>query len=134
MPNLPRVVVHDKASYMVTSAHERLQFAFAAALAEAGFKSWTGEGGDSTKWLVKKLGDLYLHETVIAHMRRLLGTDFAARKLFETPAQFRARMQCVEDHMNSDAFARGGGLLVLAKDLWARCEDIIKRKGGRIPK
>ena len=57
-PDLPRVVVHDKASYMVTAQHARLHITFAATLAEGGFTSWAGEGVDSTKWLVKKLGDL----------------------------------------------------------------------------
>ena len=63
-----------------------------------------------------------------------LDTDFASGKIFETPSQFRVRMQKVEDHMNSAAFTRGGGLLSLAKQLRSRCKHIVKRKGGRIPK
>ena len=39
---LLRVVVHDKASYMVTAAHERLHVTFAAGLTEGGFRSWVG--------------------------------------------------------------------------------------------
>lgn len=131
--DLPRVLVHDKASYMVTAYHERLHVTFAAALHEAGFRSWVG---DSTEWLVKKFGDMYLHETVIAHIRRLLDNDFAANKLFETPNQFRVRMKKVEDHLNSDAFASPGGMGLegLARELRARCEDMILRKGERLPK
>ena len=100
---------------MVTAQHERLHITFAAALAEGGFTSWAGEGVDSTKWLVKKLGDLYLHETVIAHIRRLHDTDFASGKIFETPSQFRVRMQKVEDHMNSAAFTRGWRVAFLSQ-------------------
>ena len=79
---------------------------------------------------------MYLHETVIAHIRRLLDTDFASNKLCETPAQFRVRMQKVENYMNSDAFASPGGtgLLGLAKELRPRCEELIRRKGERLPK
>ena len=69
------------------------------------------------------------HETLIAHIRRLLDTDFASNKLFETPSQFRARVQRVEDHLNSDASASsdGRGLEGLAKDLRWRCEEVIRR-------
>ena len=73
---------------------------------------------------------------MISHMRRLLDTEFAANKIFETPAQFRVRMQKVEDHLNSDEFARedGRGLLGLAKDLRSRCEEVVRRGGERLPK
>ena len=91
--DLPRTVVHDKASYMVTSSHERLHVTFASALSQAGFRSWIGEPHDTTKWLVKKFGDVYLHETVIAHIRRLLATDFVCKRLAETPAQIKVRMK-----------------------------------------
>ena len=77
-----------------------------------------------------------MHETVIAHIRRLLDGDFAHHKLHETPAHFIQRMQQVEDHMNSAAFAAcgGGGLQGLAKELRIRCEEVIRRKGERLPK
>ena len=135
--NLPRTVVHDKASYMNTYIHERLNVKFAAALDEAGFVSWVGGNHASTAWLVAKWGDVYLHETVISHVRRLLGTDFSCDRLGETPSQFVKRMKKVERYMNSDAFAAsngGRGLAGLAKDLPARCKQVIKRKGQRIPK
>ncbi len=49
------------------------------------------------------------------------------------PAQ---RMQQVEDHTNSSAFAAcgGGGLEGLAKELRSRCEEVMRRKGERLPK
>ena len=135
--NIPRKVVHDKASYMVTAAHDRLNAAFAGALEEAGFTSWVGtDNHASTKWLVKRWGDVYLHETVIAHIRRLSEEDFACRRLYETPSQFRQRLQKVEDLMNSADFAAAGGrgLPGLAKELRSRCLQVIKLKGERIPK
>ncbi len=51
-------------------------------------------------------------------------------------AHFKARMQRVEDHMNSDAFAApdGTGLLGLAKELKSRCEEVVKSGGRCIPK
>ena len=115
---------------------ERLHVSFAGALHDAGFKSWTGDGTDSIEWLVKLFGDVYLHETVISHIRRLLDTDFAATKLCETPKQFKARMKKVEDFMNSDDFQApwGTGLLGLAKELLPRCREVVKLKGERIPK
>jgi hypothetical protein len=134
---LPRTIVHDKASYMVTSRYDRVQVVFAQALEEAGFKSWLGDMACNTNWLVKKLGDLYLHETAISHIRRLLGDDFACTHLGETPSHFRGRMDKVENHMNSIAFARaggGGGLEKLAKELRPRCQELIRLKGERLPK
>ena len=130
-------MVHDNASYMVTNQHERLHVTFAQALVAAGFRSWIGGIHDSTKWLVKKFGDVYLHETVVAHIRRLLATDFNSTKLEETPAQFKRRMKRVEDHMNSKDFAaanRGRGLRGLAKELLDRCDRVIALEGERIPK
>jgi hypothetical protein len=134
--DIPRVVVHDKAPYMVTAMHERLQVGFAGALQDAGFRSWAGDITSSTKWMVRKFGDVYLHETLISHIRRLLNTNFAATRLDETPVQFRARMQKVEDYLNSAAFAQpgGSGLDGLARELRERCEEVIKRKGERLPK
>ena len=134
--DVANVVIHDKAPYMVTAMHERLQVGFAAALQDAGFHSWVGDITSSTKWMVRKFGDVYVHETLISHIRRLLNTEFASTKLCESPAHFRMRMQKVEDHLNSPSFAQqgGSGLLGLAKELRDRCEAVIEREGERLPK
>ena len=73
--SLPRTVVHDKASYMVTHVRDRLNAHFAQALDDGGFTSWIGGNHETTAWLVPKWGDVYLHETVISHIRRLLDTS-----------------------------------------------------------
>ena len=135
--NLPRQVIHDKASYMVTTCHERLHVTFAAALQDARMQSWVGGAHDPTDWLAKKFGDVYLHETVVSHIRRLLDHEFPCSRLGETPAQFKQRMQKVEDFMNSDAFAAddgGRGLRGLATEMLERCKEVVKRQGERIPK
>ena len=82
------------------------------------------------------MGDVYPHETVIAHIRRLLHAEFVHRGLHETPAHFKRRMQDVEDYMNTNAFAGPGGtgLLGLAKEMRSRYEEVIRRNGLRIPK
>ena len=103
----------------------------------AGFRSWVGgEGSDSTEWLVKKWGDVYPHETLISHIRRLLNTDFLCNRLCETPTQFTERMMQVQNHLNSADFAhnKGAGLEALAKELRPRCLDVVNRRGERIPK
>ena len=41
-PNLPRVVAHDEASYMVNSTTQQLNPVLGGGLAEAGLRSWTG--------------------------------------------------------------------------------------------
>ena len=134
--DLPRTVVHDKASYFVPPAHNRLQKDLAQTLHRTGFRSWVGEIGDSAGWMVKKFGDVYLHETVIAHIRRLLDGQFAHSQLHECPEHFTQRMQKVEDYMNSSSFSAcgGRGLMGLAKDLRTRCEEVRRRQGERIPK
>ena len=136
-PTLPRTVVHDKASYFVTAAHDRLNATFAEALSHAGLTSWVGSNAGTTKWLAKKFGDVYLHETAISHIRRLLDDDFASKRLGETAVQFMARMRKVQNHMNSAAFARadsGRGLAGLAVELRQRCEALVALKGERLPK
>ena len=54
----------------------------------------------------------------------------------ETRAQVKARMQKVEDHVNSDQLKQpnGRGLEGLAKELRWRCEEVVRRRGERIPK
>ena len=45
-------------------------------------------------------------------------------------------MNKVQDYMNSEEFARepdGRGLPGLAKDLRARCEQLLDKKGERLP-
>ena len=86
-------------------------------------------------WMVRKFGAVYLHETVIAHVRELLDGRFAHSQLHETPGHFTQRMQKVEDYMNSSSFTAcgGRGLTGLAKDLRTRCEEARRRQGERIP-
>ena len=134
--SIPRVLVHDKASYMANTATQQLNQVFGGALSEAGFRSWTGPQGASTQWLASHLGDAYLHETAISHIRRLLREKFVCLRVGETFPQFRQRMKKVQDYMNSEEFARepdGRGLAGLAKDLRARCEQLLDKKGERLP-
>ena len=134
--SVPRAVVHGKASYMVNSAGELLHPVFCAALKEAGMTSWTGPPGSSTAWLCGKFSDVYLHETAISHIRRLLADRFVCDRVDETFSQFRTRMRKVEDFMNSEDFHAdhgGAGLPGLAKDLLSRCR-IVAVDGHRLPK
>ena len=121
---------------MIPPMHNRLQTDFAEALRQGGFRSWVGTEVDSAKWLVRKFGNVFPHETAIAHIWRLLDNDFSHTQLHESPAHFRLRMQKMEDFMNSAAFsAEGGrGLLGLAKSLRERCEEVVRRGGERLPK
>lgn len=135
-PNIPRTIVHDKASYMVSPSHQRLNATFAQGLAGAGFKSWVGSVSDTTEWLSARWGDVYLHETVIAHIRRLLDEEYRTVSLNEPVSRFQNRMELVAAHLNSPAFRapRGRGNEGLAKDLRRRCREVIKLKGERLPK
>ena len=65
-----------------------------------------------------------------------LESDFQCRPIHETPNQFKARLQKVEDQLNSDDFSApdGRGLEGLAKELRPRCEELVKRGGERLPK
>ena len=132
----PRVVVHDKASYMVNSAGQQVNPVFSGALSEAGMRSWVGAPGASAAWLCARFGDVYPHETAIAHIRRLLSTRFVCKNVCETIPQFMKRMQAVQDFMNSKDFAAdgGGGLVKLAKALRERCSKVVRLKGERLDK
>lgn len=134
----PRVVVHDKASYMVSATANRLNPVFGGALAEAGFRSWAGAEGESTAWLCGKLGDVFPHETAISHIRRFLMEKFVCTRLNETVSQFKLRMRKVQHFMNSPEFSADaratGGSTSLACALIPRCREVLNREGGRIPK
>jgi hypothetical protein len=129
----PRTIVHDKATYFVNHKAERVAAVFAEALRRGGFKSW---GGENTKWMAGKFGDVYPHETLISHIRRLLDHKFPRTTPGETHRQFRSRMQKVEDYLNSADFAarEAGGLDSLFKSFRDRCAECIRRKGERVPK
>ena len=134
--NVPRTLVHDKASYMVTNQHDLLNTGFAKAIADVGLHSWLGGPGDSTRWLVARWGDVYPHETAISHVRRLMRTRFRATRICETLGQFKARMLKVQDYMNSGEFGKdgdSGSLMRLCQSLRTRCEDVIDLKGERLP-
>ena len=132
---LPRTLIHDKASYFVNSKTQCLNSTFAAGL-QGKFNSWVDSGGGDCKWLAKHLGDFYLHETVISHVRRLLQSQFARTSLHETPGQFAARMKKVERYMNYEmgTKAPGEALLTLGTRLHKRSGDLIKLQGERLPK
>ena len=120
---------------MVNTASQQLNPVFGGALEEAGFRSWTCPCGASTEWLASHLGDVYLHETTISHIKRLLREKFVCRRIGETLGDFKRRIRSVQDYMNSDAFARepdGRGLLGLAKSLHQRCRSLCEGNGERL--
>ena len=89
----------------------------------------------STAWLVGKLGDVYVHETAISHVRRLFESELPSTKVQETVAQFKMRMSKVEAYMNSENIGRADhGLETLARRLRERCSEVVRRSGNRIPK
>ena len=134
--NIPRVLLHDKASYFVNSTKHCVNPTFAAGLRAGGFTSWASSGGGDCRWLAAHLGDFYLHETVIAHVRRLLATKFMRKALNESPSEFRARMLKVEKYMNYEMGKNGKGqaLLELGDSLHQRSEALQQRQGERLPK
>ena len=134
--NLPRTIVHDNASCMVPPNQQRLNETFAQGLADGGFTNWLCGLAGTTEWLVPKSGGVYLNEAVISHNRRLLEEDYRTATLNEPVAHFKNRTELVAAHMNSQAFsaASGRSLCGLIRDLRWRCEEVVKRKGERLPK
>ena len=116
----------------MNATQNHLQGAFADALRDAGMRSWLGDR--STNWMSPRWGDVFPHETLIAHIRRLLATEFACNRLNETHAQFRKRLDAVERRLNDNWGEGGTGLLRLAKSMRGRCAEVVRRKGERIPK
>ena len=94
-----------------------------------------GSVSDTTEWLAPRWGDVYLHETVIAHIRRLLDTDYRCASLNETVPRFQDRMNRVAAHLNSPNFRAHGcrGMCALAKALRRRCAEVVRLKGERLP-
>ena len=69
-------------------------------------------------------------EAAIAHVRRLLDGKFARNQVHESSSRFRSRAKRITDHMNlPDLEAPDrNGLLGLGKELWSRCEALIKAR------
>ena len=127
---VPRVVLHDKASYFVNSKQNCLNGVFAQGLRAGQFTSWVGE---NCNWLAPQLGDFYPHETLISHVRRLLSSKFSRKALHETPGQFAARMAKVERYLNYE-MSGGESLQNLGEELHERAESLKKLRGERLPK
>ena len=131
---IPRTVVHDMASYFVTSQNKQLQNDFAAGLHSAGLRSWVGAHGDAS-WLAPRLGDFFPHETLISHIRRLLTHNFPHKGAHELPQQFRRRLDRVEAFLNSQDFgASPDALLRLSKSYTDRALALKAANGRRLPK
>jgi hypothetical protein len=131
---IPRTVVHDMASYFVTSQNKQIQHEFASVLRVGGLRSWLGDGGDAS-WLAARLGDFYPHETLTSHIRTLLTHNFLHTGVDETLAQFRVRLDKVAQHLNSRDFGKTpDALLRLSKSYRGRAEDLKARHGHRLPK
>ena len=70
----------------------------------------------------------------VRRSRRLPNHKFAHTGVGETAARFRRRLDLVEEHLNSDAFGNDPcALLRLAKSYRARAEDLVRRRGDRLP-
>ena len=104
------------------------------AVAAAAPASPAAAGDADCSWLAGRLGDVYLHETVIGHVRHGLDHRFPRRTGGETRAQFANRMAKVEAFLNSDDFPSraSGGLVALAQALHRRCARVVELQGGRL--
>ena len=113
---------------------QRLAELFEAALRSSRFQSWLGDGDADCSWLAGRLGDVYLHETLISHIRYCLDHRYPRRTSGETRKQFARRMVKVVSFLNSDDFAArdGGGLAALALSLHRRCAQVVELEGGRL--
>ena len=97
-------------------------------------KSWLGDADADCSWLAGRSGDVYLHETVISHIRYGLDHRFPCKTHGETRVQFARRMAQVEAYLNSAEFKapNGGGMASLAQALHTRCSRVIELEGGRL--
>ena len=120
--------------WFVARRSQRLTAPFEEALRSSGWTSWLGNGDADCRWLAGRLGDVYLHETVIGHIRHGLDHRFPRHTSGETRNQFARRMAKVESHLNSDDFAgrAGGGLAALAPSMHRRCARVVELQGGRL--
>ena len=77
---------------------------------------------------------MYLHETVIGHIRHGLDHRFPRSTAGETRTQFANRMAKLEAFLNSDDFPSraGGGLEAVAQALHRRCARVVELHGGRL--
>ena len=65
----------------------------------------------------------------------MLNETFPYKGVGETRVQFRHRLDKVEDYLNSDQFGdTPDSLLRLSKSYRLRAEELLTRKGGRLPK
>ena len=86
--------------------------------------------------MVRKWGDVYPHETLIAHIRRLLDQEARLLAAFGNACtvQTAAPAGGGPPELGRLAAPAGTGLLGLAKELRTRCQKVVGLKGERVPK
>ena len=122
----PRVCFTDRGPGLYNSLNGEIVQAYYNALTANNFRPFAGVGGT---WQPADLADFFLHETVVAWVRKLFRKHpFKAVENVEANCQaFHARLQECEDHINANYKVDA-----LCRDAVKRLRDLQAKRGARL--
>ena len=122
----PTVVFTDRGWGFFAARTGAITPAYKASLEEAGLRAFQGE---SAGFQCGELGDILLHETAVAWLRRLMEKSMPAAPWKETRDAYCARLkqQCQKVNDKYDVTA-------LCKEFPKRLQELVSKKGEKIGK
>ena len=122
----PRTIFVDRSNAFYIQATGALTEKYAAALREHGFKNFMG---DNCRCQVGQMGDILLHETAVAWIRRLERRSMPARVYEETIEEFGTRMKGIVSDINGKYDVSG-----LCRGLPDRISALVAARGAKLEK
>ena len=122
----PKVVMSDKGKGFYYPWNSQITPEYKAGLRSVGLKPFMGD--DATKQS-GMMGDMLLHETAVAWLRKLMGWSTPKEPWLETPEEFRARMQEAVRKVNKDYEVEN-----LCRELPSRLAQLKDKEGDRLKK
>ena len=122
----PKYVMTDRGKGFFHSSTGKITPEYKAALEKAGLKPFQGENAKAQSGT---FGDLLLHETAMAWLRKLLERSEPAEAWKETREEFYARLKEQCQHVNKEYDVEG-----LCKEFPERLKLLQEKKGDRLKK
>ena len=122
----PNVIFVDRGRGFYNTGTGKITAGFKQALRDHGFK---GIMGDDAAQQPASFGDVLLHETAVAWMRKRLEVTMPQNCWKETREEYSARLKRCCDHVNKDYDVEG-----LCRGFPKRLKTLDEKEGARLPR
>ena len=122
----PKIVMTDRGRGFYHPPTGKITKEYKAGLQHVGLKAFMGDDASAQPGT---MGDLMLHETSVAWIRKLMGERTPARAWQETREEFKSRIQAVARHINAKFDVEN-----LCWEVPDRLKELKDRKGDKLKK